>query len=142
MQGERLAETDKEGMQLKKSSQNDDLIKRLYESAALKLNAKERRQQRISNLMSIADDPSSEAERKEAERTPIFCLTNSVCMSLRMNPPFIGYITMRNMNKLPLSIEAVKQMFGYAFSIFSPEGKLQKTTPHRSRTMRGSWRMN
>ena len=55
-------------LQMKKSSENDDLVKRLYESATLKLNPKERRLQRISNLMSIADDPSSEAERKEAER--------------------------------------------------------------------------
>ena len=55
-------------LQMKKLSENDDLVKRLYESATLKLNPKERRLQRISNLMSIADDPSSEAERKEAER--------------------------------------------------------------------------
>ena len=54
--------------QLEKSSQNGDLIKRLYESATLRLSAKERREQRISNLMSIADDPSSKDERREAER--------------------------------------------------------------------------
>ena len=55
-------------LQMKKSIENDDLVKRLYESATLKLNPKERRLQQISNLMSIADDPSSEAERKEVER--------------------------------------------------------------------------
>ena len=55
-------------LQTKKSSQHDDLIKRLKESATLKLSAEERRAQRISNLMSIADDPSSEAARREAEK--------------------------------------------------------------------------
>ena len=55
-------------LQMKKSSENEDLLKRLYESATLKLHPKERRLQQISNLMSIADDPSSEAERREAER--------------------------------------------------------------------------
>ena len=55
-------------LQMKKSIENEDLVKRLYESATLKLNPKERRLQQISNLMSIADDPSSEAERKEVER--------------------------------------------------------------------------
>ena len=52
----------------KKSSQNDDMTKRLKESATLKLSAEERRAQRIANLMSIADDPSSEAARREAEK--------------------------------------------------------------------------
>lgn len=55
-------------LQSKKSSQNDDMTKRLKESATLKLSAEERRAQRIANLMSIADDPSSEAARREAEK--------------------------------------------------------------------------
>lgn len=55
-------------LQTKKSSQNDDMTKRLKESATLKLSAEERRAQRIANLMSIADDPSSEAARREAEK--------------------------------------------------------------------------
>lgn len=44
------------------------MTKRLKESATLKLSAEERRAQRIANLMSIADDPSSEAARREAEK--------------------------------------------------------------------------
>lgn len=55
-------------LQLKKINLDDDLTKRLYASATLRLSAKDRRAQRISNLMSIADDPSSEAARQEAER--------------------------------------------------------------------------
>ena len=43
--------------QLKKSSQDDDLTRHLYESAILRLRAKKRREQRISNLMSIVDAP-------------------------------------------------------------------------------------
>ena len=54
--------------QMKKSRRNDDLIKRLKESATLKLSAEERRSQQIANLMSIADDPSSEVARREAEK--------------------------------------------------------------------------
>ena len=53
--------------QMKKSNRNDELVKLLYESATLRLSPEERRQQRISNLMSLADNPASEAERKYAE---------------------------------------------------------------------------
>lgn len=55
-------------LQLEKIYQDDDLLNRLYASATLRLSAKDRRGQRISNLMSIADDPSSEAARQDAER--------------------------------------------------------------------------
>ena len=55
-------------LQLKNPNQNGDLVKRLCDSATLKLSAREKRKQRISNLMSIADDPSNEDERKKAEK--------------------------------------------------------------------------
>ena len=54
--------------QLKNPDQNEQLTRRLYDSATLSLTKKERREQRISNLLSIADDPSSPKARKEAEK--------------------------------------------------------------------------
>ena len=53
---------------LKKLSTDKKLIKRLNESATLTLHPEERREQRISNLLSIADDPSSKSARRYAER--------------------------------------------------------------------------
>jgi len=51
-----------------KSKQTNNLIKRLNKSATLTLSAEDKRAQRISNLMSIVDDPTSEEERRKAEK--------------------------------------------------------------------------
>ncbi len=53
--------------ELKKSVQNDNITQRLYDSATLTLSREDRRAQRISNLMSIADDPSDADARRDAE---------------------------------------------------------------------------
>jgi len=52
----------------KKSKETNDLIQRLNDSATLTLSREDKRAQRISYLMSIADDPASDEERQEAEK--------------------------------------------------------------------------
>ena len=48
--------------------QNEKLEELLKESATLNLGPAERREQRISWVLSIADDPNSEEERLKAEK--------------------------------------------------------------------------
>ena len=52
----------------KKSSEDKKIIDRMNKSATLTLRPEERRAQRISYLLSIADDPSSKSARRYAER--------------------------------------------------------------------------
>ena len=52
----------------KKSSKTDELEQRLYKSATLKLTPAERRAQRVSYLLSIADEINDDTI-KQAEKT-------------------------------------------------------------------------